>query len=223
MDATNSFWVMQPTSVRLLLLGLLGVAAISVVRSARLARRLYRYSGEPTSLESIVDGRADPDLVAASALAGQALCTTVLGARAVSQPPLDRAGVEGVHCVLRAAENKFSYLWEKCYSDVQSIKSASMFSFLLSLVMVAYGAFPTYSRFYNNSNRPGSLCLFLTVEQLFLLLALGWSCCVALYLAASFFERTLADRKTCWKYLCSRMTGWKAGTAEAGGTARPGR
>jgi len=80
-----------------------------------------------------------------------------------------------------------------------------MFTFLLSLVMVAYGAFPTYSRFYNNSNRPGSLCLFLTVEQILLLLALGWSCCAMLYLASSFFERALAHRKAGWRYFCESL------------------
>lgn len=205
MDATNSFWVMQPMSVRLFLLGLLGVIIISVARSGRLARRLYRYSGEPTSPENIVNGKADPDRLAASALAGRVLCRTGLDTRAISQPSMDRVGVGEVPYALRAAESKFSYLWEKCYSDMQSIKRASIFTFLLSLVMVAYGAFPTYSRFYNNSNRPGSLCLFLTAEQLFLLLALGWSSCATLYFASSFFERALAHRKASWKYFCESL------------------
>jgi len=111
MDATNSFWLMQPMSVRLFLLGLLGVIIISVVRSGRLAFRLYRYSGEPTSPENIVDGKADPDLLAASALAGRAFRRTRFDTRANSQPSLAAVGVEKVPYALRAAESRFSYLW----------------------------------------------------------------------------------------------------------------
>jgi hypothetical protein len=76
MYMTYSFWNAQPPSVRILLFGLTVLALISIVRFGRLARYLYRYSGEPILPERIFRGEADPDLVARFALASRGLAFT---------------------------------------------------------------------------------------------------------------------------------------------------
>jgi len=217
MDMTHSFWVMQPMSVQLFLLGLLAVALISVMRFGRLASRLYRYAGRRILPENIVKGEVAPDLLAASALASRAPDKAALEKQANSGFSAEGVGAEKVLQVLRVAEIRFAYLWERCYADVESTRRASALTFLVSLVMVAYGASPTYSMYFNDSNRPGSFCLFLTAEQLLALLALGWSGCGALYFMSSFFERALADRKTSWKYLCATLRNELSRDCRSGG------
>jgi hypothetical protein len=203
---------MQPMGVKLFLLGLLVVTLISVMRLGRLARRLYRYSGGRILPENIVKEEVEPDLLAASALASRVSNRTALERQVDSGSSAEGVGAEKVLQVLRAAEIRFAYLWERCSADVESTKRASLLTFLVSLAMVAYGASPTYYLYFNNGNLPGSYCLFLTAQQLLALLALGWSCCAALYLTSSFFERALADRKTSWKYFCATLRN-QTGTA----------
>ena len=200
-DLIDLSWGAQLTIVRLLLLGQFALVLISAMRFVKWAHRLYRYSGERILPENVLKGEADPDLLAASALSSGVLCKTVLGGSTNPELSKERASRETVLQILRVAESRFLYLSERCYADVESARMAGLLSFLLSLVMVAYAAFPTFNRYlYNRGAYP-----LLAVEHLLILLTVGWSCCTALYFASSFFERKLADRKTCWKYFCSRL------------------
>jgi len=202
---TDSLWFAQPVVVRSILLGVSGVILTSVMRCWRLARCLCRYPGESVSPERILRGEADPDLLAASALASRMGRESLAGKRATSGGPIGRPSVETALRSLGVAESRFLYLWEKCRIDVESVKSASLLTLMASIAMVTYGAFPTYAECFNNSNLPGSYCLLTAAQQLLGLLAFGISACGMLYGVSSFFERKLADRKACWTYFCSKL------------------
>jgi len=198
-------WFAQPLGVKGILLILFAVVLTSAVRFWRLARCLYRHPGERVPPESILSGGADPDLLAASALSSRIGRETLAANRASFGAPVERPNVEAALGSLRMAEGKFLYLWEKCHMDVESTRRASLLTLLVTIVMVTYGAFPTYYGWFNNSNLPGSYCLLTAAKQLFGLLAFGISACGMLYGVSSFFERTLADRKACWTYFCWRL------------------
>jgi hypothetical protein len=193
-------WGAQLTLVRLALLSQAALVLISLVRFVQSGRRLYRYSGERILPEHVLRAEADPDLLAAYALARRLPCKAV-DKRANSELPRNPASTDKVLLILRAAESRFLYLWENCYADVESAKRASLLSFLLAVVMVTYAALPTFSRYVLNK---GAYPL-LAAEHLLVLFTLGCSCCTLLYLASSFFERKLVNRKICWKYFCSRL------------------
>jgi hypothetical protein len=185
----------------MVLLSQLALVLTSAVRFVESARRLYRYSGETILPENVLNGEADPDALAGHALASRALCKSVLGKSANREVAEERASAEKVLRILRLADCRFLYLWEGCYEDVESARRAGTLSCLLSVTMVAFAAFPTFRRYvFNRGAYP-----LLAVEHLLVLLAIGWSCCSALYFASSFFERKLADRKICWNYFCSRL------------------
>jgi hypothetical protein len=204
-DIFHLSWGAQPTIVRLVLLGQLALVLISVVRFAKSAGRLYRYSGERILPESVFKGETDPNLLAGSALAGRVPSKTVQGSRANPEPSGGSPSEAKALGILRAAECRFLYLWERCHADVESAKRASLLIFLLSLVMVAFAPAPIYFGCWNNSKLTGSTCMFRTVWHLLVLLGLGWSCCAALYFASSFVERALAYRKSGWEYFCGTM------------------
>lgn len=208
MDTIDIFhlsWGSQPVVVRWVLFSQFALVIIAAVRFVKSAGRLYRYSGERILPETVLKGQANPDLLAASALASRALCDAVLQKRASPQFPKEGASTEAILHILRTADSRFGYLWETCYADVESARRASLLTFLLSLVLVAYATSPIYFGCWNNSKLTGSTCVFLTVWNLLVFVAIGWSCSTVLYLASSFFERKLANRKTCWQYFCSRL------------------
>jgi hypothetical protein len=114
-------WFAQAPGGKLFLLGLCAVVIISVMRFSRLARRLSRTSGEGISTGNIVQGEADPDLLATSALAGRVPSESVPGEFA-NFGSTERPGAEVALHILRVAETKFLYLWEGCHADVESTK-----------------------------------------------------------------------------------------------------
>jgi hypothetical protein len=107
--------------------------------------------------------------------------------------------------ILGAAESRFLYFWERCRADVDSARRAALLAFVLSMVTVAYSAFPIYFLHFNNSKQGGMWSTFWTIRDLLMLLGHGWSCCAVLYLASSFFERALVKRRICWTYFCARL------------------
>jgi hypothetical protein len=203
MQTIGLSWGTQPAFVRCILLSQLALVVLSGVRFARAARRLYLYSGEPVLPEGILKGETSPELLAASALAGR--LPLKKGPDQHAWIPWGEASSVTALDIVHTAGSRFAYFCERCDSDVGSTKRASLLAFVLSLVTVAYGAFPMYAACFNNSNRTGYSCLFWTVERLLVLLAVGWSCCALLFFVASFFERTLTDRRISWRYFCSGL------------------
>jgi hypothetical protein len=177
-----SLWTVAPLSVRLCLLALYAVAAFQILRSVRLAWRVYRQPSERILAETITSGAIDPDLLARSALANRL-------------PFKDIAKFPG-----ESAEARFLYLWETCYADVVSIRRACFLSVFLSFLMVTCGAYPTYFDCWNNSKVPASFCLIVGGERLLKALSIGLSLCTLLYFLSSYFERILAFRMARWKH-----------------------
>lgn len=204
MHRIATLWGRQPAVVKLLLLSFLALLSTSAVRFVSLTRRLYRRAGERVLADQVAVGAVAPDLLAASALAGRVRCAAI-PERGVNSGCLPDSSVKRFLSILRAAESRFEYLWEGVDADILSTRRASLLALLLTVAIVTYGATPTYDLYFNHSNRPGSLCLFLTIEDALLKLSLGLSCCSALYFGSSFFERVLAKRKTCWTYFCSSL------------------
>jgi len=199
----NLFWAMQPTSVRFLLICICGVVLVSTVRLLRLGMRLYQYGRKEIAPETICNGGVDADLLAKYALENPRLCTNLL--ERCRNNFSDRSAGEKLPYVLRLAESRFAYLWERHHADVKASKRASLLTILLSVVMVSYGAVPIYDEFSNNGKITGLTSLILTIEQLLLLFSLGSSLCAMLYLGSSVFERTLENRRTSWNYVRARL------------------
>jgi hypothetical protein len=177
---------------------------VSVLRLAASARPLYRLQRTRTPLEDVLDGSVEPEFLAMCALA--------------SRLPSDDIHYDGgngmfdggrgalpVLRVLMLADNRFCYLWERCRADVDSARRASPLVFLLSLVALAYSAFPLYFLHFNNSRQGGLTSLFWALKDLLALLGFGWLCCALLYLTSSFFERALVKRRISWVYFCGRL------------------
>ena len=153
----------------------------------------------------VLKGDADPDLLAASVLAGRSPSKAILKKRANARFSEERVAIERARYILRLAGSRFLYFWELCYTNVESSRRASLLAFLLSLVTVVYGAFPIYFGEFNDGNRTGFNCFFDTVQRLLAVLTVEWSFCAVLYLESSFFARVLAHRRTCWNYVCARL------------------
>ena len=198
-------WGEQPAVVRFVLVSELALMIVSAMRFVKSARRLYRYSGERILPENVLNGEADPDLLAAAALAARRPCKAVDLRPFSPDSSVDRAVAPKALHILGIAESRFLYLWERCRSDMESARRASLLIFLLSLTVGAYAAPSVYFRCFNDSNLLGSTCLFLSLWYSLVLLAIQWSCCTALYFASSFLERALAGRRTGWTYFCSRV------------------
>jgi hypothetical protein len=205
MQTIGLSWNEQPSAARYFLFIQLALVFISAVRFVKSARRLYRYSGQRVLPEDVLNGKVDPVLLAACALAGRLQAETVLEKLASPRPDREGASAEQAHRILQAAKNRFLYFWERCYADVGSARRSSLLVFLLSLVMVVYNAFPIFLFNFNSANLLLTSNLFATVWRLFALLTYGLSCCTVLYFASSFFERTLADRRIRWNYFCSTV------------------
>jgi len=197
------FWKLQPTNVRLILLVQFVLIVIAVLRSLRLAWRLYRRWDAPVVLEEAV-AVSGPDVIARSALANRIRIGPAKEKRANSDFAAT-ASKEAVLFGLRMAEADFLYVWTKCCTDSESIMRASKVTLLLTFVMIAGGASAIYSECLACYNCSVLTALRATIDQLLTLLALGLSVCTSLYIIHSFFERLLADRRARWTYYCSHL------------------
>lgn len=186
-------WFLALVQIKLFLFTMCVLALIATVRFARLALRLYRYTGNAVLPENIVNGKTDPNLLAAFALANRLLCKSMLPKCMNSEALADGAGKEKAMLMLRMAESRFSYLLETSSIDVESGKRASLLVLLLSVAMVGFAAFGPF------------LSWFEMAEHLVRLFAFGTLLGAVVYFMSSFFERLLSKRKICWEYFCSRL------------------
>lgn len=198
------FWKVQPTYVRCILLVQLAVTVIAVVRSLKLAWRLYRRWNVPIVLEDAV-ATVLPNLIARSALANRVRIGRADGKRGNSECAAAAAGKDAVLFGLRMAEAEFSHDWEECWTDLGSIKRASVVTLLLTFVMITGGASTIFAESWQCYSCTGLTALHATVDQILGLLAFGLSVCTALYVVHGFFERLLTDRKARWTYFCAHL------------------
>jgi hypothetical protein len=191
-------WGSLPEAVRLILLAQFGLVFACAIALTRSARHLFSFSGRHITIEDVRRAKVDAVAIAAAALLNRI-------PRQPGRPACPVVGTSGVPQsevilvdLLREAGIRFEFVWEGCRSDVSSTRHASLVTFLLSLMMAAYGAFPIYYRYFNDSNRTGSWSMFRTAETLLPLVGIGWTCSTVLYFASCVFARVLGGRKRCW-------------------------
>lgn len=187
MVATGFSWSSQPDYVRLFILYLFFVGAITIAYSAQLIYRLY-YIRLRISHQNIFSDPANASLVARSALAYNSTHVSPT----VTEPRRS-------FLILEEAISEFDFLWESCNSRAVAIERLSILTFLLTFLVFAGGAFPTWSAEYNNTNIPGFAALLLSTQTLFLRLAWGLATSSALYVLSSFFLGVLQQRRTHWR------------------------
>jgi len=205
MYSIDAFVAMLPTPVKVLLIILFLITLTSIVRSVRLAHRLYHSSCKPILLDDIFKRTVDPNVLALSALANRLPLNGIVQEAVKSEPTAASANSQDVLYVLQVSDGKFRYLWERSQADVESNRRAGVLVLLLSFVMVTFGAVPAYLFFYNNSNRTGLQSLLLAIDQLLTLLGLGLSLYTMHYFVSSRLERALATRMSTWKYFCTTL------------------
>jgi hypothetical protein len=207
MDTIYNFLALEPLRIKLFFPGLLAVAVFSLARFGRLAVRLYDYRVAPVLREKFAEGGVAPDNLARASLASRVVCGPFLDRSASSDQPSETLHRTRSLRLLKLADCSFRYQWERCNADVESAKRASVLTLILSCAMVTIGAPASYFNFSNFGSKHAteSECLLLTLDQLLVTLGLGLCVCAVLYLGAGFFERALAGRLACWKYLCSQL------------------
>ena len=198
-DLVEVLWGGQLAVVRLVLFAQIALVLIHAARFVQSVRRLYGFTGDVILAEDILKGEADPDQLAALALGNGLTRKAILEYRTNSERSKGIAAGNNGPRVLRAAEGRFLYLWGTCYADMEAAKRASVFSFLLTLVLIAYATLPTFERHITDK----AAYPLQAVAHLLSVLTFGWSCCTVLYLISSLLARKLAERKTCWRYFCS--------------------
>ncbi len=201
----TTLWIILPWIVKLTMIGLFTVFVVSVACLGRVTRRLYRHSSLRISPGELINGDSDADALAESALAGHVHSPAATETRVDCNSSLAAADVEKRLDVLRAAENKFQYLWEDCYAEVGSARRAIGLTALLTLLMMTSGAFRLYFGCFNNSRTTGLYCIMQTCQDLLDLLSLGLFLSALLCLFSNVLARKLAKRKASWTYLCSQL------------------
>jgi hypothetical protein len=199
-------WVVLPTAIKYCVIGISLLTFLAAVRFSRVAFRIYRYSGIPILGEDVANGKADPNLLAAFALSSPVLSNSALE-KGVDNKPSSAATIS----LLRAAESKFTFLWERCKTDIESGKTASVLTLLFSVSMIGFGGRETFVYFCDVPGVGAYQCLPQMIDQLFLLMALGSTISALLYFMASFLTRVLSNRKVGWDYFCAGLKNRKTG------------
>ena len=97
-------------------------------------------------------------------------------------------------------------MWETYHADVASIKRLARLTFLVAVLIVIYGAFPTWAEHFNNTNITGNEALITSLSLLFDRLAIGIATCVLFLAISNHFENSLMRRRSSWNYFYSRFT-----------------
>jgi hypothetical protein len=200
-----TFWIEEPWIVKAFLLGFIAVATIAVVKLFKLAGCLYLHSSDALLLERFVSGEVDPDVLATYALANRTPVQAAKEKSTGATSSMDRAAIDVLLYKLRAAGNIFAFRCERSQAAIESIKRAALLIFLLSFIMAASGAMPTYLYICESTNLPKYSCLVQAIDQLLRTFAVGLSLCAVLHILSGLVEGTLSARKTYWKYFLATL------------------
>ena len=105
--------------------------------------------------------------------------------------------------LLQNTGNKFSFMWDECWSRVSSLHRLTGLTFLSSILLFAWNAANVFAEI-SYSKASGIVFLSGSFSELFTQLKLGMEICVLLYITSSFFERALLRRKAIWSYICGK-------------------
>ena len=198
-------WATEPIHARLFVLFILVVCCVAFVHALRLTYCLFAF-GKRTRilLSNILDeATVNADLLAKSALTNSV--SYVASSKTPNRDARPGAGADVALQRLKAADQRFSYLWEKARTEVTSINKLVVLTLLLSLLVIVYGAFPTWNEEFNNSKVAGFAALFGATDKLLTRLAFGLCASVVLYVISGFFEGVMSRRRAYWNYLRSRF------------------
>ncbi len=199
MDQSQLTWSAHPTHVRLFLIYLFIVICATAVQLLRLSITLgWTRNRRQVSLDTILDGSVDHDLLCQAGLANR------VQASAKKLSAEDRAARRGKSSmalnVIRAAEWKFAYLWQRFQNQIQLLRVVIQLTVLISVLIVIYGAYPTLLDVYGHSHLTGLGALIETVRLLSTRLLMGLSVSALLLIAYGCCEHTLSARRLTWKY-----------------------
>jgi hypothetical protein len=182
MPLTPLIWKIEPPHARLFFLYLLGVGCFTVWQSIRLKLRL-------AALQKLIG----------TVPAKKATLTSSHGDGS-STADHKAADVQAFRPV-QSAEREFSILYEMCDADVASINRSATLTFYLSLLVIVYGAFPTWTFEYTTSTLTGTAAWHKATEILLARLTLGLTMTTLVYAVSSFFAGALSRRKIKWRQL----------------------
>lgn len=196
-------WSVEPTHVRLFVIYVVAVGCFVAVRSIQLARRLYRPPGaESLTVEAFLDSGATTDRIATAALSGGIRCKSNVQRRDTQQNECQIATTEESTQRFQEVESEFLTRLEVCEADLASMRRLVPLTIGLSIFVVVYGAFPTWTDEFNNSRLTGNVAACMASERLFARFAIGLGVSIFIYTAYSFFTGTLSRRRIHWKQLC---------------------
>jgi hypothetical protein len=205
------YWLNSPPFAALYTLLLVVIVAVTVVRAGRLSWRLF--GGVPRrriSLDRALDGSVSADALARAALANLVPHETPQE-RVAQLRARPRVDLEAALRTLRAADNRFDYLWRLQAIGVSSTWSLMRLTFIAAAFITAYGFLPTWMYFYNDANVEGLKVLYPASEWVLARLALGLGVAGGLCLVAMVFDGRLQRRLASWKYLyATARDAWSA-------------
>jgi hypothetical protein len=196
------YWLTSPSFAVLYTLLLAVIVAVTVVRAGRLSWRLF--GGVPRRripLDRALDGSVSADDLARAALANLVSHETPPPERLAQLRALPRVELDAGLRTLRAADARFDYLWRRLAILVSSTRSLMRLALIAAVFITAYGFFPTWMYFYNDSNVTGLKVLYEAGEWILARLSLGLGVAGGLCVVAMVFDGLLQHRLASWKYL----------------------
>jgi hypothetical protein len=194
-------WAMYPLYVKVFVLYLVVVGCLTIVRSLRLAWRLYSFSSL-VSLQDIRDGLIHADRLARAALANRLSLEFVAERHPdpTNQPQM--AGDNTLTRFLQAADSEFLYLLGISYIQVKRMRWLIVLTLLLGCLMATFGTSDLVRGAYLvvGDRIPGVLLLRESIFELLKPLALGILLCVILCVLGNLFDGAMARRKARWNY-----------------------
>jgi hypothetical protein len=190
---TSAFvWWAEPAYAQVFYAFLAVVCLVTLVRVALLAWTLLGWPVRGPISVGEVAGPADPDQLAASALAGTVRSN---GNREATPIGSD----DGWARLMRRADAIFTYRWQIAHARVTATKGLSGLTVLVSVAEVAVGAYPTFFEALWESNLPVHRSLLVAFSLLMTRLMIGLAVGIVSGAAAMFFNGCLIRRHASWR------------------------
>lgn len=177
------------TSERLFMLYLFIAVCVILVRTSRMAWRLWSLRGKQ-EFSSWASHNAEK--IGKAALKG-------LFER--EPKPSQSENLSNLHFI----ETKFSFLWETYYAKVQSIKALAMLTAVLSFSVAAIGLCNICIGTATEAD-VGIAAVAGAARYVFGILAIGLLVSASFYAISLLFEETLAHRRRDWNFLRARLS-----------------
>jgi hypothetical protein len=172
---------------KLFLLFLLIAVCFALARAIQLARKLWAFSQKK---EFLNDETTVIELLVNAALKGRLNSSF----KSSGSDEIDReSALFRVDCV----ETRFLHLWETCYARVQSIRTLTFLTAILSSFVALMGILS----FFNALNLSSLVDISGGIHGELMILAAGFLVSAFFYVLSQRFEGTLARRRRDWNYL----------------------